>query len=363
MHAEIETDLVQGDQYKLLCKTSSLDASFPAGVDAIEPDADKKAVFDLRNRVSMPVDYEFAWPLTGAVFIKRQQLAKKISIDIGESFIGAGGGKVVNWAGLSGPEVEILILKGAITKHEQAKYNETAKTFYEEYIQSGRFLTNLPANIRIAPGQPVKLWFITKELEQQLVKLKVDYTLLDETEDSLEVDGTIDPDAMYEICADPGSLGLDASLVKSYSVAIEKDALPVSESKTFTIDHGHFENNTYLFYSNRVGGINSLWLHGNYKRFFPTSSETSNRNTQITDTQKAPSVEVDYKAGYRKWEISAGYRDIAEQLALQEFLESTKIWLVDGNDIIPVMLEDGDNQLFDTLEDVQSIDLVLREAH
>ncbi len=361
VQASIATTLKQGSFYRILCKTTSVDNSFPEGIDPIEP-TDLTSVFDLRNRVSMPVDYDFSWPLTGNVFIKRAQLAKKVMVDIGESFIDGSGNKIINWAGLTENNT-LLILKGKLSKHEQAKYNELGKTFYQEYIEAGRFLTMLPVNQRISPAQPVKLWFITKEVAPQIVNLKVDFMKLDGTSGSILIPGTIDPDAIYEICTDCGSLGLAATEINYYSVAIDKDGIAVSETRTFTIDHFPYEINNYMFCSNRVGAIDSFWFHGHVKTYFPTESESSQRNAQITDTQKKATIEVDWKDGVRKWEINSGYRSVEEQQALKSLLESTDIWMIDGNDIIPVMLEDGDNQLGYTLEDTQYIELTFKEAH
>ena len=361
VQASIATTATLGSLYRILCKTTSVDASFPEGLDSIEP-TDLTAVFDLRNRVSMPVEYDFAWPLTGNVFIKRAQLAKKVMVDVGESFIDDSGNKIINWAGLTENNT-LLILKGQISKHEQAKYNEQAKTFYQEYIEAGRFLTMLPVNQRIAPGQPVKLWFITKEITPQTINLKVDFVKLDTTTGSLLIPGTIDPDAIYEICTDCGSLGITASEIDYYTVTIENTGIAISETRTFTIDHNFYENNNYLFCSNRVGAIDSFWLGGYMKNYFPTESQSSQRNAQITDTQKKATIEVDWKDGIRKWDINSGYRSLTEQLALKSLLESTNIWMIDGNDIIPVNLEDGDNLLSDTMEDLQNIDLTFKEAH
>lgn len=360
VHAEVVTDTVQGSLYRLLLKTTSADNLFPEGIDAIEPDSAKKAIFDLRRRVAMPVDYDFSWPLTGDVFIKRAQLSRKVTVDIGESFIPVNPPKQVNWAGL---DAQILILKGALTKHQQAKFNETGKTFYSEYIEAGRFLTNMPMDQRVAPAQPLKLWFITKETTNQDVRLMVNYTNLDGTTGYIDLYGTIEPDAMYQICVDCGSIGLNSSLVDFYTVEIQKEGVAVSEIRKFTIDHTYYEQNTFVFYANSVGGIDSLWFPGHIKGSFPTESQTSERNTRTTDTQKVPTLEVDFKTGHRKWEINTGYRTIDEQNSLRELLESCNIWFIDGNDVIPAMLEDGDNPLYDTLEDLQNTDLTFREAH
>lgn len=217
---------------------------------------------------------------------------------------------------------------------------------------------------RLAAGQPVKLWYITKEAAAQEVNLKVDYTNTDGTTGSKTIAGTIDPDALYELCVDTGSLGLNAAGIASYSVSLEKAGLAVSEIRTFTIDHAYYEQNTFVFYANLVGGIDSLWFSGHIKFLYPTTSQTSERNWQTTDTQKKGTIETDYKSGYRKWVVNTGNTDdMAYQLALIEILNACDIWMPVGNDIIPVMLEDGDNPLYDTQEDLQNTELTFREAH
>ncbi|MGQ7868689.1 hypothetical protein [Sunxiuqinia sp. sy24] len=365
VQAEVETTATTGELYNLLIKTTSLDASFPEGIDAIEPNAELKALFDLRNRVTLPIVYSFTWPLTGAVSIAQPQMAKKVALDVGERFVQVVSNKnedTVNWAELTADN-EILILRGGLSKHQQAKYNEQNTNFYDEFIAAGQFLTELPNNMRISPGQPVKLWFITKEVTNQALTLKVDYSLLSGSEGTLSHAVTIDPDKMYELCVDPGSLGLDASEVASYSVYFEKLGVTISATKSYTIDHGNYEHNTFLLYANRIGGIDCVWLHGHVKRSFPTESERSQRDARITDTQQRPTLEVDWKVGKRSWEINSGYKMADEMTALTGLFESRNVWLLDGNDIIPVMMEDGDNAYLDSLSDANEMELKFTEAH
>lgn len=367
VQAELVTDTLTGDMYNLLLKTTSLDDSFPEGIDAIEPDANKKVVFDIRNRVTLPIVYSFTWPLTGAVAIEQPQMAKKVALDIGERYVTVVDSKnvdTVNWSELAGEAYQVLILKGGISKHEQAKYNEQNTTFYTEFISAGKFLTLLPLILKIAPGQPVKLWFITKESTSQVLNLKVNYTNLDGTTGTVLIAVTIEPDKMFELCVDAGSLGLNVSTLASYSVSLEKAGIAVSEVRTFTLDHDYFENNTFLLSVNRVGGIDCWWFTGRIISSYPTKSEQSQRDVRTADTQKRPTIEVDYKTGKRKWSINTGYKLKPEMAAMTALFESQNIWLLNGNDIIPIILEDGDNQYDNTLEDLDNdIDLNFTEAH
>ena len=365
VQAEVVTSAVTGELYNLLLKTSSLDGSFPEGIDAIEPNADLQSIFDIRNKVTLPIVYSFTWPLTGNVAVEQPQMAKKAALDIGERYTQVVDNQnidTVNWAELAANN-EILILRGGVSNHQQAKYNEQNTNFYDEFIAAGRFLTLLPDNMRTSPGQPVKLWFITKEITSQELVLKVDYTNTDGISGTKSLQVIIDPDKMYELCVDPGSLLLDAAEVASYSVYFQKAGVTISGTRSFIIDHASYENNSYLLYANRIGGIDCVWLHGHMKRMFPTESERSQRDARITDTQQRATLEVDWKSGKRKWVINTGYKSADEMEALTGLFESRNVWLLDGNDIIPVMMEDGDNSYLDTLSEVNEMDLTFIEAH
>jgi hypothetical protein len=366
VQAEVETGTITGEMYNLLLKTTSLDESFPEGIDATEPDSDKKAVFDIRNRVTLPIVYSFTWPLTGAVAIEQPQMAKKVALDIGEKYVEVVSGEnkdKVNWSELTGADYQVLILKGGVSKHQQAKYNEGSTTFYQEWIAGGKFLTMLPDNMRIAPGQPVKLWFITKEATAQALTMVVDYKTTEGVNDYEEIPVTINPDKLFELCVNPGDLGLVASEITSYSVKLEKSGVTIGEIRNFQVDHEYYENNTYVLFANRVGGIDCLWFTGRVKRMFPTESERSQRDARIDDTQQRPTLEVDWKAGRRKWVVNTGYKEPDEMEALAGLYESRNVWLLNGNDIIPVMVEDGDNEYLDTMKDVHDVDIVFTEAH
>ncbi len=366
IQAEVETDTTTGTLYNLLLKTTSLDDSFPEGIDAIEPDKNNKAVFDIRNRVSLPIVYSFTWPLTGAVAVEQPQMAKKVAIDIGERYVVVVNDEnkdPVNWAGLSGAACQVLILKGGISKHAQAKYNEQNTTFYIEWIQAGKFLTMLPDGITVSPGQPVKLWFITKESSVQSLTIHASFVGTDGTGGALSREITIKPGTMTELCVDMASLGMDATAVSSYSVWLEKSGTVVSEIRSFEVDQGYYQDNTYLLYVNEVGGIDCIWLHGRVKKMFPTESETSKRDARVSDTQPRPTREVDYKTGRRKWTVNTGYMPAENMAALTGLFESRNVWILEGNDIIPVMIADDDNEYYNSTKDTHQMDITFEEAH
>lgn len=366
VHVEVATDTITGEQYNLMLKTTSLDASFPEGTDAVEPDSNNKAVFDIRNRVTLPLVYSFTWPLTSDVAVEHPQMAKKVALDIGEKYVHVVAGEnkdQVNWSNLSGSQYEVLIVKGGISKHLQAKYNEQNVTFFSEFIQAGRFLTELPDNMRVKGGQPVKLWYITPEETIQNLTLEVNYTGLDGTPGTVEHAVTVNPGKMTEICADTGSVLLDASSILDYSVQLKNASVYVSERRNFVVNNRYYENETFLLYTNRLGGIDCIWFTGPRRRLHPTKSDTSRRDARITDTQQRPTIEVDYNTGQRAWEINSGDKRPEEITALDALYESRNVWLLDGNDIIPVIIDSGDNKLLDSQTDIHDVTLTLREAH
>ena len=362
VQAKVTTSAITGTGYNLLLKTTSLDDSFPEGIDAIEPDATTlNALFDIRNRATVPLTYDFTWPLTGAVSANYAQLAKKVAVDVGEIYTDAQGVQQKNWAGLVG--VELIILRGGISKHQQAKYNEQETTFYTEYIEAGKFLTLLPDNQKISEAQPVKLWFLPIAADD--VTLKVTYELEDGSSGTSTHSVSLLDGNICELLVDPSSLGLNPALTKSYTIQLIDDLeLAVSESRTYQIDHNHYERNIYLFAVNRLGGIDCYWFAGHFTRSHNTEGQISERDARITDTQKRATIDVDYKEGRRVWSVNCGYRETEEEMeALVPLLESRNVWKTEGNDIIPVRLNDGDNDLYNTIDDVHNVELTIYEAH
>ena len=362
VQAKVTTSAIVGTGYNLLLKTNSSDGSFPEGIDSIEPDATTlNALFDIRNRVTIPITYDFTWPLTGAVSANYAQLAKKVEVDVGEIYIDDNGVQQKNWAGLVG--VDLLILRGGISKHQQAKYNEQETTFYAEYIEAGKFLTLLPDNQKISEAQPVKLWFLPTAADD--VTLKVTYELEDGSSGTSAHSVSLLDGNICELLVDPSSLGLNPALTKSYTIQLIDDLeLAVSESRTYQIDHNYYERNIYLFAVNRLGGIDCYWFAGHYTRSHNVEGQTSERDARITDTQKRATIDVDYKEGRRVWSVNCGYRETEEEMeSLVPLLESRNAWMPDGNDIIPVRLDDGDTDLYNTLDDVHNVELTIYEAH
>ncbi len=365
IRCDVGTDTITGSMYRLLLKVTSPDGSFPEGVDAIEPDSDNKAEFDIRNRAALPIDYSFTWPLTGDIAVAQPQLAKKVTIDIGERYVQVVDNEntdTVNWAGLS-DDNELLVLKGGVSKHQQAKYNEQGTAFYVEYIQAGKFLTLLPDNMHVSPGQPVKLWFVTKESEDQSLQLVAEYTDSSGGTGTLSKDITVEAGASTEICADLATLGIADLDIEKYSVHFEKDGAAISETRNWQVDRGHYENNAYVFFANPVGGIDCLWLRGRVKKMLPADSETSEREASSSDTQQRATMETDTKTTKRKWAINSGYFTGGEEEALPQLCAAKNIWLLNGNDIIPAVVDDGDNEYYNSMDNLHEMEITLTEAH
>ena len=119
----------------------------------------------------------------------------------------------------------------------------------------------------------------------------------------------------------------------------------------------------FVFYGNRVGGIDCLWFHGRMKKAYPVESETSQRDARITDTQQRATIEVDYKKGHRQWVVNTGYMNTNDVEALPSLFESRNVWLPVGNDIIPVRIPDGDNEYLNAMNDMHDTDITFIESH
>jgi poly-beta-hydroxyalkanoate depolymerase len=77
------------------------------------------------------------------------------------------------------------------------------------------------------------------------------------------------------------------------------------------------------------------------------------------------SVKTTSAKSQRTWKINTGFRSRDEMLSLRDLLESKQIWIVDAVDsrLMSVTVEAGDFTLFDSMEDLNSLEIKVVEAH
>jgi hypothetical protein len=363
---ELETDSIpEGSAlYRLVVSVKSTDGQLGSeNMEPLEisPDANNKAIFNIANLVHKRPRFTFGWPLTGSKAVAYPNWVYQVEIDGGESYIDSNNASQKTRAGIDAP---MRIFYGKLPKHEWSILNRQGKSFYSEYIQGCRWLTALPDGQRISPGMPVKLWFFPKTGLSSALNLKVSYILQDGTTGTLSYAVTVTQDQMHEFMVDPATLGLSVQDIKSYQVWLANGDTAIGEIRTFAVDQRYYERNTYVFYVNRFGVIETIWFTGHVKAGYETEAETAEREQAIDDTSKDATILVTHKSGRRFWEINTGnIKTPGDMVAMQDFYDSKNIWIVQDNEVIPVRDETGSKILSDSRNGINRETIVLTEAY
>jgi hypothetical protein len=377
-------ELVEGkSSFKRLLKITCANLFGSPFIEEIAPDSNHVSKFDISGLVDQPVNYEFNFPAVGVISDHRS-LEFNISIDTGETWLDADGIRQEHWNNLPAEENSIRVLKGKLRSYELALLNEIGKNFNSEYINKGKFLTHLPDVQMVAPSQIMKLWFLSKysQTHQASVWCKVYYnphgyqmdykTPVGVVCQYLTQDIVLYPvSGLLEFNVDPEFMGFrnfvsQSALILAYKFWLEDAQGIISEEKTFIVDYTYYETSFTFLYVNPLSGIDCIRLTGQHTLNLNASAETVFIPVPVGSGTKTASMKTVSVTGQQSWEINTGHKTRSEMISLRDFLESKDCWMVDPDNslrLIPVLIEKDNFKLYDSLEDIQSLNLKITEAH
>ncbi|MBV5334371.1 MAG: hypothetical protein JZU49_01015 [Sulfuricurvum sp.] len=353
-------------EYKLLCKITSVDGDLLGGpfVDGITPNADGESLFDISGLVDQPMLPEFQWPAV-AVTVAHAKLAWKIKVEFGETYIDSSGDRQITYAGTF---ENITILKGGISDFAMGEYNDGATTFYEDWIEGGKFLTNQPLVSVVAPDQIVKLWYMGQWatnhditlFTQIFLNTKVAVIPLMQAVTIYETTG------LLELNINPIFQGFEldpGEEITSFEFWIEDSGGEVSETRTFIVDNSFKENSNYLLAVNSKSGIDVIWLNGNVEKNVDTSGTEGYKPLGINDGSRVATILATGRSSRKKWKINTGFKSSEEIEALHDIYLARHMWLYTESKLIPVIMSNGDKLLNNTSENLHALDLEFMQAH
>jgi len=275
-------------------------------------------------------------------------------------------------------ENSIRVLKGKLRSYELALLNEIGKNFNSEYINKGKFLTHLPNPQKVSPTQIVKLWYLSRfpnyvEAEWHCnVNQMTNYG--PHTFSSLKGDIMLDPNSgLLEFNVNPKFMGHKASVTAEYPIfwysfwlTRKSDNSVISEVRTFEVDNDYYETSFTFLYVNPLSGIDCMRLTGEHTQNLNASAETVFIPVPVGSGTKTASQKTVSVTGQQSWEINTGHKTRSEMIALRDFLESKDCWIVDPDNssrLIPVLIEKDNFKLYDSSDDIQSLNLKILEAH
>jgi len=372
---KVTTSLVQGTNYKILLKVVSPDGVLIGTpfIDAIAPDTDDVAWFNISGLVDQAITKNFNWPLLGRINAYTD-MAYDIWLYAGESYIDGSGDPQESFETVVEP---FFIVKGKLPLIKLAELNDASSSWFDYFVDGERFLSLMPTTQKVSPWQPVKLWYKWPDAVSDVIDLIVTATFDDDSTQTIEQNPAVTRASLYEFDVQPEHVGftLDNGVKKmiSFTVSAEIDSVPILEIRTFEIDWDYKEKHWYLFVDNQIGGIETIWLKGRAV-YAPTGERSLAGKPQPRGAGvKIPTLVVSGNSRQRKWKINSGIKLKDELAALDILLDSPEAWLaippasgataLSGYTLAPVIINNTEFVLNDDTQDVESIDIELLEAH
>jgi hypothetical protein len=331
------------------------------------------SIFEIQGYFGQPMKPEFHFPVTG-VASAHGSLVFNATIDTGEVFTDENGDRVESWNNIS-TNHQIRVIKGKLRPNVLGILNDQGKSFASEYIEGGKFLTNIRNNSVVSPNQIVKLWYLSRWNQTHTATLRIE---VENTSDFLPIFSYQQEVVLYtetgllELSINHRLLGFNipptfppGTLATAFTVWLEDSVGDISERLRFVIDNKFYENEFFLFYQNPFHVIESYWLTGEHSENLKTENEIAVRELPALTGSKTAGIIVLSASGTRSWSINTGYKSQEEIAMIRDVLESRNTWLInqeDLNGLVPVVVEAGDFELYKSDWDIPNLSLTIREA-
>lgn len=354
--------------YKILLKVTSVDGLLVGGPfeDAIAPDANGNAEFDISGLVDQPLNKTFEWPLSGGLNPYTNDTFD-VNLTPGERYIDSNDELQESYGSAS---VTHYIVKGGVSWKNLGIYYDDTSSFFAEFVTGGKFLTRMPLSQVVHPYQPLKLWLLSSTTGSTTMNCKGYYE--DGSTYTKSYSYTLYVNILHELNGlayhwDAVNLNPVKNGAKLLYYEIWGDV--ITEKRTFVVDHSHYENCTFLFVANSLGGIDVLWLNGAVDKGFDSEMVNAIKPWTATSTKKDRTRIISSRAGRRTWKINSGYKSSAEMLAMTDILLSRQAWILEnagtynGGTLYPVIIKNSSSLLTNSMDDLHSLDLEIEEAH
>jgi len=357
-------------EYMITLRTISQDNKLPGAPfhDAVTPDINGAAKFDISGLLDQPLEVSFQYPATDK-YIEHPTQAFNIQVQPGERYISESGLLVETWFAVS--EV-FQMIKGGLSPRQNAMMKAENKTFDSMYVQGSKFLTPRPWGDYVHPSQPVKLWFLPQSEMTAYLQIKAYYS-----DDSMQIARTLfhaGTDSLIEINCNPALHGL--ALQPAYNVKllyfdfnIEMNGMPYSDTRRFEIDWRPCERPYFLYFANSLGGIDDVYLDGFATDSFGVTGSLAYMPVRTGDTVFTPTILSSDKSGQNKWKINSGWKSISTIQFYRDLMLSKQAWFLypNGNAtnfiVVPIIIQNSDTELINRQDDQWSIDIEFIEAH
>lgn len=356
--------------YKYMLKLFSTDGQIPGApfVDAIAPDENGEAFFNISGLVDIPFPAVFEYPPVGAIRANSAQTLK-VQVQAGESWINENGLYKEEW-GPTAPEFQLL--KGGLTSLQNAMFSDDNTTFYDVFVVGKRFLTSRPWGDYVHPTQPIKLYFMA--FENISANFTISCYYFDGTSDVFSTAVVLGTSSLFEFNCNPALHGKpminsNGSRMNFFDVALKSGNSNVSDDYRFHVDWKFCERPFFMLFANSFGGIDDFYFSGFAKQGIKAEGEIvykpQGRNATVLD----PTLITPNRTGQDSWTINTGYKSSSTLRYLRNLIMARQAWLLFPNlavssyRVIPVIITNTDTELMNYQEDLNNIDIEMIEAH
>ena len=363
------TEPAGSTEYKYLLQVISVDSELIGApfTDAIAPDEDDAALFDISGLVDQPVKKAFEYPESNLIWGYDDQVFS-IKVKPGESYIDSNGDLQTNWGSESSA---FSVVKGGVSQRQLNHWLTNVTDFYQTYITGKRWLTLRPWGDYVHPNQPVKLFFMVSGTVT--LDFVITYTYDDLTQGTITKSTTLNAGKIYEFMCNPKSHSVDleptGKKVTHFDAVLKSGGNNYSNSFRFTLDWRECARPYFLMFANSLGGVDDVYLSGYGIEKFQTEGTTVTRPATMEDDVVDPTLIVPNRKGRNAWTISSGWKSASQMRHLRDLMLSRQAWLLYPNlsvsnyIVIPVIVEPGEQQLVDHKEDLYAINISITEAH
>ena len=350
-------------EYKYLLQVIGEDLLVDPDPDAIAPDENGEAMFDISGIIDQPVKTVFQYPPLGP-YVAYPTQAFDIQIKTGESYIDANGDLHEVW-GETSPVYKAL--KGGVSQRQIAIWSAEPTDFYSEYIISGKWLTHRPWGDFVHPAQPVKLWFMVPGNYPE-AEFQVKYYFSDGSNATYTHVLSMTPEFLYEFNCNPAHLGVNIQPAGKMVLYFDVKLNTISDTRRFEYDWRPIERPLFMIFANSIGGVDDVFLSGRFIDKFAVEGNTVNKPPLRDNTISDPVLVVPDSLGQNSWTINTGVKTATQMLHLRDLLVSRQKWLLYPNaavsayTVIPVIIESGSIELINRQQDLFSIDISVSEA-
>ena len=353
------------NNYKILLKVIPVyDMVIQGGpfIDGIAPGSDNKAVFNIQGLVDVPIPMNINFPVENTVtgYVGRTM---DIQIQPGESWIDDDDELHEEWGETSDT---FFIIKGGVNEKTLAEWNEAGTNFEQQYVTNGKFLTNLPREMKVLPDQFVKLVMLFPRGDAFEAEKTVTAYYSDNSVEFSTVSFTVYTDALYEFDCQPVALGLpvmeETRKLLSYDVVINSEN-GESEKFTFIIDWQYHEDPLQLFYMTSLGGVDCVALTGNVETGFDSTAIEAVMPLKSTAISKDRTVIVASRTGTMTWKVNTGWKEKETMEAMADLLISKLAWIYYRGKLMPVTITNSGTPLVNKFNNLQSTEISMKLAH